>query len=69
MAGSGRDLDSPIRPARTCRTYNFKGALRAPGRGWPPSMGKLRAKPALTVWRRSDVRPDTPGLLISNMGG
>jgi hypothetical protein len=24
---------TPIRPVRTCSTYNFKGALRAPGRG------------------------------------
>ena len=25
-------------PVRTCSTYNFKDALRAPGRGWPPFM-------------------------------
>jgi hypothetical protein len=40
-----------IRPVRTCYTYNFKGALRAPG--WPPSMRKRRAMAALTVERRS----------------
>jgi hypothetical protein len=33
--------------------YHFKGALRAPGRGWPPPMAKRRAMAALTVGRRS----------------
>jgi hypothetical protein len=37
---------------RTCSTYNFKGALRAPGRGWPPFMRKRRTTAALTVERR-----------------
>ena len=37
---------------RTCSTYNFKGALCAPGRGWPPFMRKRRTTAALTVERR-----------------
>jgi hypothetical protein len=45
-----------IRPVRTCSIYNFKGALRAPGQGWPLFMRKRRATAALTVWRRS-IRP------------
>jgi hypothetical protein len=43
-------------PVRTCSTYGFKGALRAPGRGWPSSMRKRRAMATLTVERRC-VRP------------
>ena len=49
-------------PVRTCSTYNFKGALRAPGRCWPPPMTKRRAMVALTVERRS-FRPQLAGHL------
>jgi hypothetical protein len=40
-------------PVRTCYTYNFKGALCAPGLSWAPSMQKRRTMAALTVERRS----------------
>ena len=47
-------------PCEDLLYIQLKGALRAPGRGWPPFMRERRATAALTVERRS-VRPSLAG--------
>jgi hypothetical protein len=56
MLSDTRPLPIPADTGHPCEDLLYiqrKGALRAPGRGWPPSMRKRRAMAALTVERRS----------------
>jgi len=52
-----RTFDNFCCPVGDNYLYVFKGALRAPGRGWQPRLNRRRATQALAPMRRSSPQP------------